>query len=221
MAIARVQISFPHVSGFGEDTVTNTWHFDAATNPITGDFVDAPNILDMVEDFYTVTPVGDTRNLMSLYNTQLTGDYTIRAYSLDDPSPRPVRATRSGTAPVATTALPEEVALVLSYEAVPAAGIPQARRQGSIFLGPWSVHADVLDQTDGRPRAPLLLLIRRAARDLLAASNASLNNEWVVWSPTSLAASTVANGHVDNAWDTQRRRGVDATVRQTWTASTP
>jgi hypothetical protein len=50
-----------------------------------------------------------------------------------------------------------------------------------------------------------------------AAAIASASWDWVVYSPTDDAYHEVANGWVDNAWDTQRRRGYKPTSRTTFT----
>jgi hypothetical protein len=52
------------------------------------------------------------------------------------------------------------------------------------------------------------------ASNLLAASNPAT---LAVWSPSNGDAVPVTDGWVDNAWDTQRRRGIDRTARSTWT----
>jgi hypothetical protein len=55
------------------------------------------------------------------------------------------------------------------------------------------------------------------AINIKAAVNALAgNNDWCVWSVADQIAVPVANGWIDNAFDVQRRRGVDYTSRTLW-----
>jgi hypothetical protein len=46
-----------------------------------------------------------------------------------------------------------------------------------------------------------------------------VNVDWVVWSPKLRSSKPVTDWHVDNAWDTQRRRGMGATSRLSGTTT--
>lgn len=224
MVAALAQVSFDADTGLPEDRVVNTWHFDAdpAVFPATG-LADAQNIADMVEDFYTAIPSGAAAAVASLYSSELAGSAIINVYDLTQPTPRvPVLEHPFSFTP-GVNALPAEVAFCLSYQAIPVAGISQARRRGRIYLGPFSRSTTVIDGAVSEPDDGMRGIIRRAARDLLAASNASVSNTWAVLSRASTpdALAAVADGWVDNAWDTQRRRGLAPTVRELWSASTP
>jgi hypothetical protein len=123
--------------------------------------------------------------------------------------------------------LPNEVALCLSYQAVAISGESQARRRGRIFFGPLCNTANTLSATgECRPSAALVTALCGAAT-LLATPAATAAGDlvhWAVYSPTTDLTETiddafqdVDNGWVDNSFDTQRRRGRDATARTTWT----
>ena len=208
-----------------EDVVTNVFHFHR--DPPIG-IPDFANLLDIVEDFYSAIPTGDTGAVAGLLGSSLSGDFTFDVYSLDDPTPRVPVASRTGTISNATSALPREVALALSFQGATVAGEPQARRRGRVYIGPLSAAVTVIDTATGVPAAAALTRIQRAGRDMLAAANASIDWTWGVESPTLRALATgpesftpIQNGWVDNAFDTQRRRGERATARQLWTATTP
>jgi hypothetical protein len=61
--------------------------------------------------------------------------------------------------------------------------------------------------------------IANAAQTLSASIEAiSALCHWVVWSEADQDAGSVFDGWIDNAFDTQRRRGVQASSRTTWVA---
>lgn len=76
-----------------------------------------------------------------------------------------------------------------------------------------------------RPWTDLVTAAAAVGTTLLAAGDASSGAwTWCIYSPTtetqtaSLASSfiPIVGGWVDNAWDTQRRRGLEPTTRTTW-----
>lgn len=105
--------------------------------------------------------------------------------------------------------LPSEVCMALSFQATRQAGFPQARRRGRIFVGPLEVGTN----DAGRPSSGAMASISGAAIAFSAAIEAITGHSWCVWSEVDQASSTVTNGWVDNAFDTQRRRGVVTTSR--------
>lgn len=111
------------------------------------------------------------------------------------------------------TALPDEVSICLSFQGVVVAGLPQARRRGRVFLGPLKTTA----ATANRPSTTALTAVGVAAVNLRT-SFAALGTGywWTVWSPSNGSSTVITNGWSDNAFDTQRRRGVLATSRAVW-----
>lgn len=211
-----VQSRFDSDSGLPEDDVVNTWHFRSAGVSI----VDTDNVFDMLDDFYTAVPTGLSSPLSAEFSADLAGTGVHTMYNLSDPSPRvPVASRAINPFTPGATELPREVSLCLSYHAAPLSGAPQARRRGRVYLGPFNL--DALDETTGRPTTGLILAARSAARDLLLAANASTNWQWVVYSPTADSHADVSAGWVDNEFDTMRKRGVAATVRGTWSTTSP
>lgn len=111
------------------------------------------------------------------------------------------------------TGLPTEVAMVLSFQGVKAAGFPQGRRRGRIFIGPLG---SGVNGTDGRPTPTARTAIANAAATLKTDLAAPGGQHWAVWSSVDGQSVEIDNGWVDNAFDTQRRRGVQVTARTTW-----
>ncbi len=139
----------------------------------------------------------------------------IQSYDLDDPTPRyPVLETTHSLSPDNTGSLPPEVAICLSFQAPRTSGVAQARRRNRVYLPFLKASTN---GSDGRPTATLLNDIDAAATALLAASGPTSGDwQWVIYSPTDDAVDLVDNGWIDNEWDTQRRRGREATSRVTF-----
>jgi len=108
--------------------------------------------------------------------------------------------------------LPGEVALVLSLRTT----LNTARGRGRIYLGPFNQASDQTGPAmDSQPSA--------AVRNDIAASAARLANQavaggcsWQVLSRAGGFITEVTHGYVDDAWDTQRRRGRAPTTRTQW-----
>jgi hypothetical protein len=197
-----VQCSLPFVTGLPADVATNTFHFDAAT---VGDLEDVDGALRAFYEGFT-----------GVLSPRLNGHLRIRAYDLNDPEPRvPVWDNDDTLSALGATAMPEQVALVMSFQRPVVSGSPQAQRRNRVFLGPFAVAAN--DAATARPTVGTLTNIRVAGETLLASSIAAPNWDWIVYSPVG-GVGAVDNGWVDNRWDTQRRRLEKALNRLTFEA---
>jgi hypothetical protein len=200
-------------TGLPEDGVVNTWHFD-------GPGADPDNVGDMLHDFFNTVPTGQSVSLASrLSGDLLDGNMTIKGYDMSDPEPRaPVyEDTFTLTGLNTGDPFPPEVALCLSYQGANESGTPQSRRRGRVYIGPWASVADNV----GRPSSTTQTILCAAARDLLDAANSALSWTWVQYSPTTTLTTPVVGGWVDNAWDSQRRRGWAPTSRILWSDALP
>jgi len=201
MTLCRALVTFPAASADSEDIVVNTWHFDLASTD-EGGTTDATTALDA---FYTSF-------ITSLSASHTWASGRIKWYDLTDPEPRaPIHDTGfaiSGTA--SANQLPRECSICVSFQGDQVSGVSQARRRGRIYLGPWGTGAN---NTSGMVASSLVTTLATACGTLLSASEADADYQWVVYSRTTGLAVPVTNGWVDDAWDTQRRRGVDATTR--------
>jgi hypothetical protein len=209
------QWSWQATSERPEDAITNTFHF---TN--TDTVTDYDNVRDILENFYTVEAAGSVNSLdsyMSLFS--ITGNWTLKAYALEDPKPRqPVIQWQGTASPANISSLPAEVALVLSFQADIESGQIPARRRNRVYLGPFN---DVANRPVGRPEGNLVQTMLFQAKQMLLESQASVRWSWVAYSPTLDEAFPVSNGWVDNAWDTQRRRGLYYNQRGSFTNAEP
>ena len=212
--LARVE--FQGASLLPEDVGVNTWHFHQQGTVVTFPS-GADRIVDMLHDFYFGAPSGGGNSLMARLSTKAwTGKVTYKLYNLEDDKPRfpfLVETETSNLLPSAAT-LPREVSLVASWQATHESGQRQARRRGRIFL-PAPLTTE--DDGNGRPKAEYRSLVAYRAQQLKAATEELGETwEWIVFSQKNNDHALVDNGWVDNAWDTQRRRGLAPTGRTTW-----
>lgn len=231
MSLVKCQTVFERSSGLPEDRVVADHYF--GTGP--GDQSQATiNMIEVAMSDFWQGARTTAANLTSYLATDITRavDSAQRRYYLKEPgeqffgSPSFIQPFQPGAA-VAATGLPDEVAVCLSYHGdltdIPeedGAIRPAARRRGRIYFGPlW---AGAVSQGAGLPVRPASVVqadLIDAATDLLAASDAAAEWTWVV--PHAVATAgwsvvPVVGGWVDNAWDTQRRRGISATQRTTF-----
>lgn len=202
MSFYRTQATIATTDNLVANYATNTWHFEA------DDLVALGDVHVALTSFYTT--IDDL--FSSLVRT--TNGLTLTSYDMADPEPRPpVLTTTANLNPAAGNPLPTEVSLVMSFQAIRQAGVPQSWRRGRIYL-PFLGEDD--NHTDGRPTAAAVTALAQAGDDLLAAATADPLWQWVIYSTVAPGWSTVNNGWVDNEWDTQRRRGRRATSRTTF-----
>ena len=207
--VIRAQVVLQGISNLPEDRFVNNFYFRTAVPGAFPEETDYANIADRLPRFYnTAGPGGNSiAKYMSSEIMKTTNSAQIRMYHLGEEKPREphvVTWTLGSTADSAR--LPHEVAIVGSFYST--RNIP--RRRGRVYIGPLNLSA--LDQTNGRPHAQLRVAVIEAMDALDFAAG---GNEWVTYS-TVLVGGTfhdVTNGWCDNAFDTQRRRGVDATSR--------
>lgn len=150
--------------------------------------------------------------------------------------------TANLVAAATTASLPSEVAIVGSYkslygtepESVPQAPAgplgdyrPRSRRRGRIFVGPLAgATVTITDTGTAKPSASLIRVLNNAMSNLKAdlAAGTRPGTTWGVFSQIeaidngSIDSATfpVVGGWVDDAFDTQRRRGRAPSTRTTW-----
>lgn len=204
----RAVVSIPAASGLPEDGVQNVFHFTAVVaDAATMDAIAAAlktNLYDSIDTYLSVE--------LNVAGTHVT------FYNLADAQPRnPIRDVPIGADMIgAADSIPDEVALCLSFQADAESGQPQARRRGRVYIGPFGRVALGAAAAGNRPAAALVTALANAGGGLLDASQAAAGWDWVVWSPTTGPAGfpwVITNGWVDDAFDTQRRRGVAALAR--------
>lgn len=212
MAIYRAMTIIEGSSGLPEDVFVNTWHF--TTGPGGGSRQDAEaSIVGHLDDFYGG---GTGANVLSNYIAGSgTEEVRYRIYDLADATPREPSIYEAGWGPAGPgDTLPEEVALCISF--YKDRNLP--RNRGRLYIGPISETAN----NDGRPSAGIRGALVQAGRRVIEASqDPSSSAAWAVYSTVDGDAKEVTQGWVDNAWDTQRRRGLAPTERQNFNAGFP
>jgi hypothetical protein len=213
----RFQYTIPYTSNMPTDVIVNDWSlFWAIGTPSTGDF---DNARDALVAFYeAVFNNGVVADIQAPWIAS--GSASLKVYNRADPEPRaPVYMSAAGYTgdAASSTLLPPEVAVCASFEAEPLSGVPQARRRGRIFLGGW---ADSLVNPGDIDEFPTIDVNMRnaiaGACETLGTSLVSDNWVWEVWSTVNGSGAPVADGWIDDALDTQRRRGQAPTVRTVW-----
>ena len=142
---------------------------------------------------------------------------SVKIYNMGDLIPRPVIHEQpfvlSGT-PIGTKQLPNEVAVCLTFKAAQLPGVRAQSTRGRIYVGPLmegALSAPVED-AHSRPTGALVDAMLQGGI-ALKAGLASAGATWVIASRTLGRYFEVANVSVDNAWDTQRRRGIAPSLR--------
>lgn len=224
----RAIMTCPHDSGLPADSVVNTWAFtceDAVT--LGGGAIAITSALDA---FYTSM------------NTRLSSQYNWNAATLEvinmlDDRPRiPIFSINLSYGGETTSAVdyPAEVAVCLSFKGATESGVNARRRRGRVYIGP------VQFVTSDHPNVDTGFMTD--LRDAGVALRDTALITWSVYSrythygvpvgrnigekdelgepvfdeiPDALPSSftPVDSVWVDNAWDTQRRRGPKATTR--------
>lgn len=227
----------PNVSGLPEDDFVTDWSFKAAG---TGDsFLDG--ITDSIISFFnTANTTNDVNFYLSSVVSRVASAASFEAYDLTGAldgsphgSPFYVRSWTVDTPPSSAEEFPNEVALVSTLWASGYADVPEsqanpsppppvirprARYRGRIYLGPLN------DATAGS--APVSGDLRPGAVFLTDMSDAwfrfmdERGGDFAVWSRADEVLRLVApDGRItmDDAYDTQRRRGAARTTRtQLW-----
>lgn len=205
-------------SGIASDNVVNTFHVaDLGTG---GTF---PDIVARVWDFYTATTGGNTFTMASHISAAMsraTNAVKLAVYALPaTPGPTgPPVYVELETLPAAqsATGLPDEVCLVISSHGDLDGTDADRRKRGRLYLGPLDTNGTNQGTFPIRP-GDLFRSDATKAIKQMAANLAADGWQWVVFSRMNWAGYGVVGGWVDNAFDTQRRRGPDPTVKDFYT----
>jgi hypothetical protein len=212
------QVVLPRTTGLPEDVVTNTFHFH---NIGTNTFEQASAIISdaLVNFFNGLTSPATTFPVCTFINDQIsrtTNASLVKCYNgATAPGVRVPEITAWTLGAVGnTTSYPAEVACCLSFRTVDEElVIPQARARGRVYIGPLNSDAVGAESAgDPRPDATYISRVLDAAERLADATLAE-DIYWSVYSPSSNVLSRIKTAWVDNAFDTQRRRGAKATSR--------
>lgn len=215
--LMEIQVKAPYFTNVPEDVITNVWHWvwDGGSDPTTGQ---CDSLKDALMGFYEAI-FNSTTNAGLAPWVKATG-WSIKMYDLAQPKPRVPYYTATDTfagSSATTSAIAPEVALCVSYQADYINGVNPQSQRGRIYVG--GIGTGVTNGTGSAFPVPGTTLINNAcaAASTLAAGPIATNWHWVIWSRKLGVYWTVTKGWVDNAFDTQRRRGQKATARTLWT----
>lgn len=210
MAIHRAQVRLQGTSGLPEDIVTNTFYFDGGeAAPSTGG-----NIAAAISGFYSeiATYLSDTIASGNVHE--------IKFYDMGDAEPRQPYLTAPLSVEPGTTGAnyPQEVSCCLSFRAITLSGQDPANRRGRLYIGPLKAATSTEDAGQvPRPSDTFRVALLEAADSMAEGLRENLDIVWSIWSPTTQLILPVSYAWVDNEFDTQRRRGRQATARSTLT----
>lgn len=228
MLTDHVSVTFEHFDGLPRDRVVNTFTFH--NGGFDFDETALTDIETRIEAFYNVTPTGGTHPLAFYMSGALSRAVrpVIRHYNLDghlDGSPHgsPVRVTNWGSnlgSVGGTQLLPGECAGVITFVAdltgIPEFGPgtrPRSRHRGRIYLGPLTNAALSVSSNRAILDPTFVQDAGKAALELIGPADPLLQ----VWSRKLAVTNDVVSIEVDDAFDTQRRRGERAVSRVVFT----
>jgi hypothetical protein len=214
-------VVFSTTASSDEGGFVNTWFFqnDLALGSASQAATDITTVL---QAFYSDAFGAGGKSISQLMSPVVdrAAGAECRVYDLGQASPRsPIINTISLDTAQSTTPLPNECSIVLSFHSedpTTNGGTLSKRRRGRLYLGPMG--AGTLDtyasgMGDARVKAETLNTIELAAEDVLGSSE---DVTWMQYSRVADEFNAVTQGFVDNAFDTQRRRGFAPTVRTVW-----
>lgn len=196
-----------------EDRTINTFHFDGPATDLIADQLE-----DELVAFYNANPgAGDPICIfLSPHLSRAANVNTIKFYDVSaGPGGTPYFEAPWTLDPgfVGAGPIPEEVALCLSYQGLPIPGGNQRRRRGRVYIGPLNTATQGAVDDISRPTGALMDSLLDAGQALHGAA-IGLGVNWCVYSRVDDALVDIEQLWCDNAWDTQRRRGRDATSRE-------
>ncbi len=212
----RTQFILQGASGLPEDRFVTTWAFRQEGNlaPSLGDLQSAN---DLVAQFFTGISAPSVSTIAAFLGPQVEKSVSeARSYKLGDAVPREPFITNYDLGPNANASgLPSEVAVCASFFA----GRNLPRQRGRTYIGPFIASVATMVNGAGavRPAGNLLEAMSGSMKRLQAAAIAD-GLRWCVLSQADGVLKDITEGWVDNAFDTQRRRGEKPLGRSTWSS---
>lgn len=236
-------VSLAHTNGLPADACQNQFAVETAGAASGADHV---GIASEIGDFYSGLATGAAAEVgayLSPVISRVANAHSVALYNLDghlDGSPHgsPMfENTFTIDAPLSTSPYPEEVACVLTLRGLDWSmqpvespdsadegterDRPRQRHTGRVYIGPVNANAAMNDNGVNRPAVQFRNDLRFAAAELQSSLIAETASYLAVWSRKNSALYRVTHVQVDDAWDTQRRRGAKAVSRQQTTVYTP
>lgn len=228
--IVAVTVELHHNSGLVKDSSVNNFCF--SNNDVDVDEAALVAMQTALTDFYNGVDSGSSRSIAMFLSPAISRTIapTMRTYNLDGHlggtphgSPIDTRSLALLSAPTSgQLALPSEVAVAVTLRANYGSDAefspnarPRARDRGRVFIGPLNAGLITADSTTGAAHlaGTTMGTFGHAGARLMNASGPDL----CVWSRRNAAVKPVTSVQVDDAFDTQRRRGEKPTSRLTYT----
>lgn len=230
-----VDVTLNRVSGIPEDACHNGFWFVNNAPSATSEEMD--DITGWLTDFYNQVNSPSTIALAGFISAPISRVTDAHRFTFYDREMvvgqglgAPVRETPWTLGAVSGNpfTFPSECAVVLSTHAsapdvpenAPGGARPKARHRGRVFVGPLN------SNTAATVGATQEVVVSQPFRDVLAAAALGLiadstagGNPWSVFSRRDLVLRPIVGGFVDDAYDTIRSRGQDATVRTNFGAA--
>lgn len=210
----RAQVIQHYYTGLPKDVAVNNLYFESGSaEPAEGEMTRIKTVINSawagLEDYRAGV-------------LATTGGMSVKIYDVTAPpgsSPLSTGGPYTMGAPTTTANLPLEVAGCISFRGPNVAGTVPARRRGRNYIGPLNTSASAPGDGTTPPAlsAGFISALTSYAQAIWDANSGAGSVTWCVYSPTDSAMIPVTNCWVDNAFDTQRRRGNDATARTNYT----
>lgn len=213
------QVVILNDDGLPRDEVTNSLHFHKPESMPYATFV--AGLGPAVASLYNTIGTGMTSKVSSyMSNANQTGSSqaTVNMYDGSVPVHEriPTPFTFTLGAPTSGTDLPNEVALCLSFKRQEPGVGSFASQRGRIYIGPLSLSAITNGTSGPVPTSAFITDLVHAGINMKTAVRAIGDGaDHCVFSPRLNKLFVVTSYWVDNAMDTQRRRGPRATSRTT------
>lgn len=213
MPFAKAVCSMPSVTGLDQDRIMNTFHF--ATDDLDEAALDA--LTGRLYSFYNEVSASSGNSIADFISNYVTRAEDVRVRWYDaagiPPNDPIVESSFALASPDWTTCLPTEVACCLSLINDDVTAYPVRNRRGRLYLGPFVTETATAGGTGSRPTVALRNTLVDAAEVLHDLDDAYA--VWVIWSRALGVSFPVTRVWVDDAWDTQRRRGERIITRTT------
>jgi hypothetical protein len=224
MALKRAQCYFQGLSGLPEDRFVNDIWFDSTSISLSD--ADADTFRDAWALFFNDVITDTLADFMSDQIDRSADACVINFYDGLTPGPPEKIRTWTLNAIGAVQSLPNEVAYCLSFAAStagvaetaanpsppPATIRPASRRRGRIYLGPLNVGVLGTESGDVKPHADFQARVGAGA-GAFAGTLFLSSIPWVVYSKADDFFRDVSQVWTDDAFDTQRRRGMKPSAK--------
>lgn len=215
----RAQLILQGKSGLPEDRFVTTWAFLRGTGV---SYEDAAPLVAQTMDGFMMGTRDSGRDLESYLSPAVktgTGAVIVKTYDLGQPPPREPDEFLLDivAAPSSSNGIPAEVAVCGSFYSF--RNLPRSR--GRIYWGPFNTGV-LMNGTNGRVKPDTVFVDTLAqSLDAVKTQSQATGLTWCILSQRDAELKPVTNGWVDDAFDTQRRRGEEPISRVEWGTALP